>query len=164
MLTYAAVCCRMLTYADVILQVRHMFREMAVRSGSGGGSGGSDGIDSDCFCSVLQEHELDRPAGTYSVLSLYCICCAACCKRTNSTDQQAHVFKCHLSSSVLVLLYMCSRTTIYVSSYYYICVLILLYMCSRTTIYVFWYTISMRSLTCPRQFRKATREFSRHKP
>ncbi len=31
---------------------------------------------------------------------------------------------------------MCPHTTIYVSSYYYICVLILLYMCPHTTIYV----------------------------
>jgi hypothetical protein len=32
---------------------------------------------------------------------------------------------------VLILLYMCPHTTIYVSSHYYICVLILLYMCPQ---------------------------------
>jgi hypothetical protein len=37
---------------------------------------------------------------------------------------------------VLILLYICPNTTIYVSSYYHICVLILLYMCPHTTIYV----------------------------
>ena len=37
---------------------------------------------------------------------------------------------------VLILLYMCPHTTIYVSSCYYLCVLILLYMCPRTAIYV----------------------------
>jgi len=36
---------------------------------------------------------------------------------------------------VLILLYMRPHTTIYVSSFYYICVLILLYMCPHTTIY-----------------------------
>jgi hypothetical protein len=72
---------------------------------------------------------------------------------------------CYLTTCVLILLYMCPHTTIYVSSYYsyahrgqalfkplyiqhicvillhvssyyYICVLILLYMCPHTTIYV----------------------------
>ena len=33
---------------------------------------------------------------------------------------------------VLILLYMCHHTAIYVSSYRYICVIILLYMCSHT--------------------------------
>jgi hypothetical protein len=45
----------------------------------------------------------------------------------------------HVSSyytCVLILLYMCPHTTIYVSSYYYICVLILLYICPPTTICV----------------------------
>ena len=37
---------------------------------------------------------------------------------------------------VRIPLYMCPRTTIYVSSYYYISVLILLYMCPHTPIYV----------------------------
>jgi hypothetical protein len=37
---------------------------------------------------------------------------------------------------VLILLYMCPRTAMYVSSYCYICVLILLYMCPHTAIYV----------------------------
>jgi hypothetical protein len=37
---------------------------------------------------------------------------------------------------VLILLYMCPHTAIYVSSYYYICVLILLYMCPHTAIYM----------------------------
>jgi L-asparagine transporter-like permease len=33
---------------------------------------------------------------------------------------------------VLVLLYMCPHTTVYVSSYFCICVLILLYLCPHT--------------------------------
>ena len=114
-------------YADVILQVRHMFREMAVRSGSGGASGGSDRIDIDCFCSVLQEHELDRPAGTCVLVLLHM------CSRTTTytvyvvqraASARTRPTSRHLSSSVgmtclqvsSVLLYMCSRTT------YYICV------------------------------------------
>ena len=36
-------------------EVRHMYRDMAVRSGSG------DRIDLDSFCNVLQEQQLDRP-------------------------------------------------------------------------------------------------------
>ncbi len=35
-------------------------------------------------------------------------------------------------AKVLILLYMCPHTTIYVSSYYYICVLIRLYMCPHS--------------------------------
>jgi hypothetical protein len=37
---------------------------------------------------------------------------------------------------VFILVYMCRRTTIYVSSYYYILVLILQFTCPHTTIYV----------------------------
>ena len=37
---------------------------------------------------------------------------------------------------VLILLYMCPHTAVYVSSYCYICVLILLYMCPHTALYV----------------------------
>jgi hypothetical protein len=37
---------------------------------------------------------------------------------------------------VLILLYVCPHTTIYVASYSYICVLILLYKCLHTPIYV----------------------------
>jgi hypothetical protein len=115
----------MLTYADVILQVRHMFREMAVRTGSGGASGGSDRIDIDCFCSVLQEHELDRPAGTCVLVLLY-MCsrttihtvyvvqrAASAPTRPTSRHMPARVgITCLQVSSVL--LYMFSRTTIYV--------------------------------------------------
>ena len=36
---------------------------------------------------------------------------------------------------VLILLYLCPHTAIFVSSYCYICVLILLYVCPHTTIY-----------------------------
>ena len=116
----------MLTYADVILQVRHMFREMAVRSGSGGASGGSDRIDIDCFCSVLQEHELDRPAGTCVLVLLYM------CSRTTiytvyvvqrATSARTRPTSRLLSSSVGMTLSSSVRsTTIYVFSYYYICV------------------------------------------
>ena len=35
-----------------------------------------------------------------------------------------------------VCLYMCPHSTVYVSSYCYICVLILLYMCPHTSMYV----------------------------
>ncbi len=37
---------------------------------------------------------------------------------------------------------MCPHTTIYVSSYYYMCVLILLYVCPHTTMYVSSYAIA----------------------
>jgi hypothetical protein len=46
---------------------------------------------------------------------------------------------CRRPSSSTTLMYVCS--TIYVSSYYYICVLILLYMCPHTTIYVSSYSL-----------------------
>jgi hypothetical protein len=41
----------------------------------------------------------------------------------------------YVCDSVLILLYMCPHTAIYVSSYCYICVLILLYMCPHTAIH-----------------------------
>ncbi len=45
---------------------------------------------------------------------------------------------------------MCPHTTIYVSSYYYICVHILLYMCPHTTIYVSSYCyICVPIYMCP---------------
>jgi len=40
---------------------------------------------------------------------------------------------------VLILSYMCPHTTICVSSYYYMCVLILLYVCPHTNIYLSLY-------------------------
>ncbi len=43
---------------------------------------------------------------------------------------------CSRSICVLVLLYMCPHTAIYVSACCYICVLILLYMCPHAAIYV----------------------------
>jgi hypothetical protein len=54
----------------------------------------------------------------------------------------------------VIYCYMCPHTTIYVSSYYYICVLILLYMCPHmcphTTIYV-----SSYYYMCPRTTKQA---------
>ncbi len=52
-------------------------------------------------------------------------------------SHQRHNFGCwYCYICVLILLYMCPHTAIYVSSYCYICVLILLYMCPHTAIYV----------------------------
>jgi hypothetical protein len=42
----------------------------------------------------------------------------------------------HTTVYVLILLYVCPHTPIYVSSSSYICVIMLLYMCPHTTIYV----------------------------
>jgi hypothetical protein len=49
-------------------------------------------------------------------------------------------------------IYVCPHTTMYVSSYYYLCVLILLYMCPHTTMYVSSYYFTFPHTTlymCP---------------
>jgi hypothetical protein len=78
------------------------------------------------------------PHITTHVSSYYYVCV---CSHTNISCYYVcvcpHTNACpHAAMCVLVLLYMCPHTAIYVSSYCYICVLILLYMCPHTTIYV----------------------------
>jgi hypothetical protein len=53
---------------------------------------------------------------------------SACCMCPHTTIYVSSY--CYIC--VLILLYMCPHTAIYVSSYFYICVLILLYMCPHT--------------------------------
>jgi len=60
------------------------------------------------------------------------MCTRAEAKRRHS--QVSYVARCYMC--VLILLYMCPHTAMYVSSYYYICVLIVLYIYRHTAIYV----------------------------
>jgi hypothetical protein len=71
--------------------------------------------------------------------SYYCICVLILlymCPHTTVYVSSYYYMCPHTTICFLILLCMCPHTTVYVSSYYYVCVLILLYMCPHTTICV----------------------------
>ena len=77
--------------------------------------------------------------------SKLCVLCYMChhtmCPHTAGAFAKLFVMPCQRlvgrrTMCVLILLYMCPRTTTYVSAYYFSCVLILLHMCPHASIYV----------------------------